>query len=43
VKLNELVAALDPSSETDKRLAADATNAGKVLAALEQELRAFIE
>ena len=43
VKLNELVAALDASSAADKKLADDATNVGKALAALEQELRAFIE
>lgn len=42
VKLNELVAALDPANDADKKLLADATNAGKVLAALEQELRTFI-
>lgn len=43
VKLNELVASLDASTEADKKLAADATNVGKTLAAIEQELRAFIE
>jgi hypothetical protein len=43
VKLNELVAGLDASNAADKKLADDATNVGKVLAALEQELRAFIE
>jgi tetratricopeptide (TPR) repeat protein len=41
-KLNELAAALDPASEADRKLVADANNAGKVLAALEQELRAFV-
>ena len=43
VKLNDLVAPLDPASEADRKLLADATNAGKVLAALEQELRGFVE
>ena len=42
VKLNELVAALDPANEADKKLLADATAAGKTLAAIEQELRGFI-
>jgi tetratricopeptide (TPR) repeat protein len=41
-KLNELAAMLDPSSEADRKLAADAQNAGKVLAALEQEVRGFV-
>lgn len=41
-KLNEQAAALDPSSEADRKLAADASNAGKVLAAMEQELRGFV-
>jgi hypothetical protein len=41
-KLNELVAPLDTASEADRKLLADATNAGKVLAALEQELRGFV-
>jgi hypothetical protein len=41
-KLTELAAALDPASEADRKLLADATNAGKVLAALEVELRAFV-
>lgn len=42
VKLNELAAGLDPTSEADKRLQADANSAGKALAALEQEVRAFV-
>jgi hypothetical protein len=41
-KLNDLVAGLDPASEADKKLLADAQNAGKVLAAMEAELRAFV-
>ena len=43
VKLNDLVAPLDPASEADRKLLADANNVGKVLAALEVELRGFIE
>ena len=42
VKLNELVAGLDATSEADKVLLADASSAGKALAALEAELRTFI-
>jgi tetratricopeptide (TPR) repeat protein len=42
VKLNDLVTPLDPASETDRKLLADANNAGKVLAALEVELRTFV-
>jgi hypothetical protein len=41
-KLNEQAAALDPASDADRKLLADANNAGKVLAAMEQELRGFI-
>ncbi len=41
-KLIELAGALDPASEADRKLLADATNAGKVLAALEVELRGFV-
>jgi tetratricopeptide (TPR) repeat protein len=43
VKLNELVAALDTSSDNDRKLAADATVAGEALAAREQELRDFLK
>lgn len=41
-KLNDLAAALDPASETDRKLLKDATNAGKVLAALEVEIHGFV-
>ncbi|AMV30353.1 hypothetical protein VT84_38530 [Gemmata sp. SH-PL17] len=43
VKLNELVAPLDPASEADRKLAKTAESVGKVMAALEQELRKFVE
>ncbi len=42
-KLNDLVAPLDPASEVDRKLAVDATNVGKVMAALEQEVRKFVD
>jgi tetratricopeptide (TPR) repeat protein len=42
VKLNELVAGLDAANEADKKLLADASAAGKALAALEQDIRTFI-
>ena len=42
VKLNELVTTLDPASEADKKLLADANAVGKALAALETELRTFL-
>jgi hypothetical protein len=41
-KLSELVGALDQSSETDKKLLADANAVGKALAALEIELLQFV-
>jgi len=41
-KLNDLAAALDPASETDRKLLKDATNAGKVLATLENEIHGFV-
>lgn len=43
VKLNELVAALDPNSEADKKLVEDARVAGEFLAAREQEIRDFVK
>ena len=43
VKLNELVAPLDPASEADRKLAKTAEGVGKVMGALEQELRKFVE
>ena len=42
VKLNELVTTLDPASEADRKLVADANTVGKFLPALEAELRAFV-
>ncbi|MDY3563791.1 hypothetical protein R5W23_005413 [Gemmata sp. JC673] len=39
VKLNDLVAQLDPASDADKKLLADANQVGKTMAALEQEVR----
>jgi hypothetical protein len=42
VKLNDLVAPLDPASETDRKLLAAANDAGKVLAKLEADLRTFV-
>lgn len=41
-KLTELASALDPASDADKKLLKDAESAGKVLAALEVELRTFV-
>ncbi len=41
-KLNDLAAALDPASDVDRKLAADAQSAGKVLAAMELEIRGFV-
>lgn len=41
-KLIELTEALDRASENDRKLAADANTVGKVLAALEVELRGFV-
>ncbi len=43
VKLNELVAALDPANEADKKLLVDAQAAGKALAELEKDLHEFIK
>lgn len=43
VKLNELVAQLDPTSDADKKLLADATQVGKVMAVLEAEVRKLVE
>jgi tetratricopeptide (TPR) repeat protein len=43
VKLNDLVAPLDPASDSDRKLLADANDAGKQLARLEQELREFVK
>jgi hypothetical protein len=42
VKLNDLVAPLDPATKADKDLLTDANGVGKVLAALELELRGFV-
>ena len=42
VKLNELVTTLDPASEADRKLVADANTVGKFLPALEAELRGFV-
>ncbi len=42
VKLNELVATLDPANEADRKLLAEANTAGKVLAALETELHGVV-
>ncbi len=42
VKLNELVTTLDPASEADRKLVADANTVGKFLPALETELRGFV-
>lgn len=39
VKLNDLVAALDPASGTDRKLFADANEVGKAMAALEADVR----
>jgi hypothetical protein len=41
-KLIELAAALDPASEADRKLLADANAAGKTLAAMEVEVRTFV-
>jgi hypothetical protein len=41
-KLADLAAALDPSTDADKKLLADANAAGKTLAALEKEVATFI-
>jgi hypothetical protein len=41
-KLVELSQALDPASDGDRKLIADANQVGKTLAALEQELRTFV-
>jgi hypothetical protein len=41
-KLIELTQALDPASEADRKLIADATAVGKTLAALEQDVRTFV-
>ncbi|HEY1190357.1 MAG TPA: tetratricopeptide repeat protein [Gemmata sp.] len=43
VKLNELVAQLDPASEGDKKLLGDANQVGKVMGALELEVRKLVE
>jgi hypothetical protein len=43
VKLNDLAAPLDASSESDRKLIADATEAGKQFAKLELELREFVK
>jgi hypothetical protein len=41
-KLYDLVQPLDPASDSDRKLIADANKVGKDLAALEQDLRAFV-
>jgi tetratricopeptide (TPR) repeat protein len=41
-KLNELEAVLDPASEADRKLIADASTVTKAIAALEQDLRTFL-
>jgi tetratricopeptide (TPR) repeat protein len=41
-KLFELAQPLDPASESDRKLIADANTVGKALAAIEQDLRTFV-
>ncbi|MBY0456481.1 MAG: hypothetical protein K2V38_04030 [Gemmataceae bacterium] len=42
VKLNDLVAPLDPANEADKKLFTDANEVGKEMAKLEQQVRDFV-
>jgi hypothetical protein len=43
VKLKELTESLDQNSDSDRKLAADATRVGEAMAALETRIREFVE
>ena len=43
VKINNLIAPLDPANEADRKLSADASGVNKAIAALEAELRKIVE